>query len=182
MTIPDAFDVVVLDTGARRQLVGSAYDDRRAECAEAAEALGVTSLRALDDNWSEREAARRLAPHLAARVRHVHTENRRVRAFAQALREGDGAAAGAALGESHASLRDDYEVSGPELDTMARLADLTPGILGARLTGGGFAGACVALAERGRPDLDGLLARYRSHHDLTARAVVVRPSAGTSLH
>lgn len=177
--LPGDIDVVVLDTGARRELVGSAYDDRRADCRRAAELLGVPSLRELPPDWQDGMID--LPAPLVARVRHVITENQRVRDLATALSAGDVSATETILRASHASLRADYEVSGPELDTMAELANDTPGILGARMTGGGFAGACVALAIPDEPDLDGLLTRYREIHDLPARAMVVTPVGGTSL-
>lgn len=181
--LPDDVAIVVLDTGARRSLVGSAYDERRADCQRAADLLGVETLRDLesDPDWEQMLAGAGLEPRLRARVRHVVSENARVRTVAAALQRGDVELAGRAFVDSHRSLRHDYEVSGPELDTMAELATRTDGILGARMTGGGFAGACVALVRPDDVDLDGLVARYRSVHDLPARAMVVRPSRGTCL-
>lgn len=179
--LPDDADIVVLDTGARRTLLGSEYDQRRADCRLAADLLGVSSLRDLEVGWQHHGRSRDLSPRLLGRVRHVVGENARVRAAADAFRRDDLDAAGRLLSESHRSLRDDYEVSGPELDTMASIAQDTPGITGARMTGGGFAGACVALARRGQADLDGLIRRYGAVHDLPAQAIVVRPSAGAGV-
>lgn len=181
VALPDGVEVIVLDTGARRSLVGSAYDDRRADCVRAAALLGVESLRVLEDDWAQHPEAGALSGRLRARVRHVVSENARVRQFGAALEADDEDRIGGLLAASHASLRDDYEVSGPELDTMAALANDTPGILGARMTGGGFAGACVAIARTGAADLDGLLERYRAVHDLPARALSVVPAAGTAV-
>lgn len=175
--VPPDLAVVVLDTGARRSLVGSAYDDRRRECEQAVEALGVSSLRELGPDDLDR--VERLPGVLAARARHVVTENDRVRTVAAALAGGDHATLGRALAASHASLRDDYEVSGPELDTMADLANATTGVVGARMTGGGFAGAVVAVAVAGRVDLADLVDRYRRRHPLPARALVVHPVDAT---
>ncbi|MBY5164059.1 galactokinase, partial [Nitriliruptoria bacterium AS10] len=175
--VPDDVEVVVLDTGARRQLVASAYDERRRECDRAASALGVATLRELGSGDLGR--LDRLPPRLAARVRHVVTENARVRVVAAALAAGDVASLGAALAASHASLRDDYEVTGPELDTMADLANATEGVLGARMTGGGFAGAVVAVAPADVVAWDELVARYRRVHDLPGRARLVRSVDGT---
>lgn len=178
VALPHDVAVVILDTGARRTLAGSAYDDRRRACERAAARLRVTSLRDVDD-LDEVDAA--LADRrLAGRVRHVVTENRRVREVAAALAAGDPESAGAAMSASHASLRDDYEVSGPELDTMAELANDTAGVLGARMTGGGFAGAVVALARAGEADLAGLVDAYRRLHDLPAEVLRVRAVTGTS--
>lgn len=178
--VPMAADVevAILDTGARRALVGSAYDDRRRACEEAATKLGVASLREVEDLVGLDAAL--ADARLGRRVRHVVTENRRVREVAAALATGDDWAAGAVLAASHASLRDDYEVSGPELDTMADLANDTPGVLGARMTGGGFAGAVVALARPGEVDFDGLVTAYRGVHDLPASVLRVRAVSGTS--
>lgn len=178
VALPGNVEVVILDTGARRTLVGSAYDDRRRACDRAAARLGVVTLRDVDD-LGEVEAP--LADRvLARRVRHVVTESRRVREVAAALAAGDPESAGAAMSASHASLRDDYDVSGPELDMMAALANDTPGVLGARMTGGGFAGAVVALARPGEVDLAGLVGAFRRVHDLPANALRVRPVSGTS--
>lgn len=175
--VPEHLDVLVLDTGARRSLVGSAYDDRRRDCELAADRLGVASLREVQDV----AALADLPDELRARARHVVTESERVRVVAAALPAGDLAAVAAAMRASHASLRDDYEVTGPELDTMADLANDTTGIVGARMTGGGFGGAVVALAQPGEVDVADLVARYRDVHDLPAEVLVVRPADGTSL-
>jgi galactokinase len=119
--VPDDVDVVVVHSGEERTLAGSAYAERRAE----------------------------LARGDARRVRHVETENARVRSFADAIERGDAPAAGALMLESHASLRDDYEVSTPTLDALVARLAATPGVYGARLTGAGFGGCVVALTERG---------------------------------
>lgn len=187
--LPDDVEVLVLDTGARRELVESEYTARRRDCEAAAEALGVSSLREVEDRWGSDDSAwwtvvpgwAELPDRLQRRVRHIITENARVRAVSAAFRDGDSARAGVQWTASHASLRDDYDVSGPELDTMAAIADDTPGVLGARMTGGGFAGAVVALARRGHVDVDALLGTYRAHHDLPASALVVEGVAGTSM-
>ncbi len=177
VAVPVGLDLVVLDTGARRSLVGSAYDDRRRDCRDAADRLGVTTLREVDD-----VAALQVLPdRLRARARHVVTENDRVRTVAHALPAGDLATVGAALRASHASLRDDYDVTGPELDTMADVANAADGVVGARMTGGGFGGAVVALVRTGGVDVEEIITAFRRVHDLDARALVVRPSDGTSL-
>ena len=89
---------------------------------------------------------------MTRRARHVVTENTRVRAFVAALGRGDLAAAGALMAASHASLRDDFEVSTPGLDALVDRLDATPGVYGARLTGAGFGGCVVALTEPGALD------------------------------
>ncbi len=142
--IPPGTDVVVVDSGERRTLATSAYAERRAEVADA-EALLGTPLRAATDA----DVARLPPGTLRPRARHVVTENRRVTSFATALMAGDLAAAGAAMTESHASLRDDFAVSTPALDALVARLVATPGVWGARLTGAGFGGCVIALTEPG---------------------------------
>jgi galactokinase len=121
VAVPADVAVVVVDSGQRRALASSAYAERRAEL--------------------EAGAPRRVA--------HVTSENERVAGFADALRAGDMVAAGALMVESHASLRDDYEVSTPTLDALVERLVATPGVFGARLTGAGFGGCVVALTAPG---------------------------------
>ncbi len=138
--LPAGVSVVVVDTGTRRELETSAYDERRADCAEAARLLGVDALRdAAPDDW------RRLDGRVAMRARHVLGEQVRVAGAVEAMIVGDVATLGRLMNESHDSLRDDYEVSSPALDAMVRATRDLPGCLGARMTGGGFAGCIVAL-------------------------------------
>jgi galactokinase len=142
--MPDGVDVWVLRAGGPRRLVGSPYAERRAQCEAAAKVVGplrdvasVSALDVLDDDVLRR------------RARHVVTENARVLSCADALRRGDTVAAGALMTASHASLRDDFEVSTDALDAAVARLTSTPGVLGARLTGAGFGGSVVALAEPG---------------------------------
>jgi galactokinase len=142
--LPDGVAVLVLDTGTRRTLVDSAYGERRADCERAASLLGVATLRdASPDDWMRLDDER-----LRRRARHVIGENARVLDAVDALSTGDMVRVGALMDASHASLRDDFEVSSPALDAMVELVRSLPGCLGARMTGGGFAGCCVALVER----------------------------------
>jgi galactokinase len=138
--LPTGSAVLVLDSGIARSLAASGYNQRRAECEEAARLLGVATLRDVEDE-------RRLAPLpalLRRRARHVVTENARVLA---AVDCGSAQAFGVLMNASHASLRDDYEVSTPGLDQLVGLLQAQPGVFGARLTGAGFGGACVALCK-----------------------------------
>jgi galactokinase len=133
--LPERLAVLVVDSGVSRALDNTAYADRRRECEAIAKRLGLASLR---DATLEQVVDE-------PRARHVVSENERVRAFAAALRRGDIDALGPLLLASHASLRDDFRVSTPELDALVeRLVDA--GALGARLTGAGFGGCIVALA------------------------------------
>ncbi len=138
--LPHGAAVLVLDSGISRQLATSGYNERRAECEEAARLLGVHSLRDVDDP----SVADALPDKLRRRVKHVVTENARV---LLAVNTTDPRDFGLLMNASHDSLRDDYEVSVPPLDQLVDLLRLSPYVFGARLTGAGFGGACVALCE-----------------------------------
>jgi galactokinase len=138
--LPPASAVLVLDSGVARTLAGSGYNQRRAECEEAARRLGVPSLRDVND-ISETDS---LSEPLRRRARHVVSENARVLLAADCTNAKE---FGVLMNASHASLRDDYEVSIPELDRLVALLQAHPDIYGARLTGAGFGGACVALCK-----------------------------------
>lgn len=143
--------LLVIDTRAPHRLVTGEYAARRADCEAAARALGVPALR---DVTTERldDALRRLDDEkLRRRVRHVVGENARVLATTLALAAGDLANVGGLLSASHASLRDDYEVTVPELDVAVEAA-LAAGAEGARMTGGGFGGCVLALVDTKRRD------------------------------
>ena len=141
MKVQEALDLLVVDTGVRHELSDGSYRDRRDACAEAARALGVAALR---DATMELLDAAHLDTVLERRARHVLTEMARVESAARLLRARDLAAVGPLLTASHLSLRDDFEVSTPELDAVA-LASLAAGALGARMMGGGFGGSVIAL-------------------------------------
>jgi galactokinase len=134
--------LVLIDTGARHELVSSGYGDRRRECGQAAEELGVEALR----DASLDQADSLADPTLARRARHVVSEISRVRTVGRLLDAGRPEAIGDALTASHASLRDDFEVSCRELDVAVDAA-LAAGALGARMTGGGFGGCAIALCR-----------------------------------
>lgn len=141
--LPAGVEVVIVDSGERRTLVGSPYAARRADCERAASLIGPL-------RHAVRYDVERLADErLRRRARHVVTENVRVVAAAEALLAGDVATAGRLMNESHASLRDDFEVSTPALDRLVAQLAGTPGVYGARLTGAGFGGCAVALVAAG---------------------------------
>ena len=141
--LPTGTAVLVMDSGTPRSLATSGYNQRRAQCEEAARLLGVRSLRDIDD-----VAALEGLPHLLKRrARHVVTENARVLAAVD-TRSAD--AFGELMNVSHASLRDDYESSVPAVDRLVALLQAHDDVFGARITGGGFGGACVALCRSGR--------------------------------
>ena len=165
---------LVIDTGRRHDLADGGYADRRAECAAAAEALRVPALRDADAAMLPR-----LSGDLGRRARHVVTEQQRVHAVAALLRAGRPAEIGPSVTASHASLRDDFAVSTPELDLVVDTA-LGAGALGARMVGGGFGGSVLALLPVGKVDAVGDAVRRRfadaGYGDPTVRAV--RPAEG----
>jgi galactokinase len=140
---PTGAEVVVIDSGVPRTLAGSGYNQRRAECEEAAHLLRVKALRDITDP----QAVEELPEPQRRRARHVITEDNRV---LEALQGVSAERFGELMNASHASLRDDYEVSVPALDTLVTMLQETPGVFGARLTGAGFGGACVALVAAGK--------------------------------
>ncbi len=138
--------LLIFDTGARHALGDGRYAQRRSECEQAAALLGVGSLR---DVTSPAEVGRLDDPVLRRRARHVVTENGRVKQAVALLTGGDLAGVGALLYASHASLRDDFEVSWPEADVAVDAA-MAAGALGARMMGGGFGGSALALVPAGQ--------------------------------
>ena len=158
--LPAGAELLVIDSGVAHDHVHGDYRARRAECEEAARRLGVPALR--DVAESDLAAVMALPDPLGRRARHVVTEDARVLAAVAAMRAGDLPALGALFDASHASMRDDFEVSVPEVDRLVALARAEPDVFGARLTGGGFGGAIVALAREGSAAAVGarVLARY----------------------
>jgi galactokinase len=174
--LPPSIELAVIDSGIPHRHASGGYNTRRAECERAAALLGVASLRELGDDGLARAAA--LPAPLDRRVRHVVTENARVLAAVAALRRGDAERLGRLLDASHASLRDDYEVSVPQVDRLVGLARAEPDVLGARMTGGGFGGAIVVLARRGRAAAAAtvIVAAYDDPHH-AATVLVPAPAA-----
>ncbi|MGZ8185850.1 MAG: galactokinase [Methylobacter sp.] len=142
LPLPADSEILVVDSGIKRTLAASKYNERRSECESAAQQLGVAALRDVID--PERLAS--LPAVLRRRARHVVTENNRVLCARQGISSEE---FGQLMNASHASLRDDYEVSIPELDLLVSILQSQPGVYGARLTGAGFGGACVALCKFG---------------------------------
>jgi galactokinase len=151
--VPPEARFVIVQTGVKHALSDGAYNERRAECEEAARFLGVDLLRDATPAMLETAAAAGLRAESLRRARHVVGENARVAAAVDALRRGDLADVGRLMNESHESSRTLFENSCAELDFLASAARDIPGCLGARLTGGGFGGAVLALVRRGsEPD------------------------------
>lgn len=148
IAIDPAYLLEVIDCGERRRLADVGYNLRRDECQRAAQILGVNSLRELDGDEPD---LKDLPPPLDRRVRHVLSENLRVKNAGLALEAGRYGELGRLMQASHLSLRDDYEVSVPALDRLVEDC-MTAGALGARLAGAGFGGCVVALIERAKRD------------------------------
>jgi len=142
----DRMDLVVIHSGVSHRNVGGGYNQRRAECEAACRELGISSLRELEEDPGRVES---LPEPLRRRARHVVTENARVLAAVSALTAGDCQTLGTLFHRSHVSLRDDYEVSVPEVDALVEVAMADRQVFGARITGGGFGGSVVILAHPG---------------------------------
>jgi galactokinase len=136
---PPGHTLLVVDTRASHELTDGGYASRRADCEEAAQRLGLDSLREATEQDLDR-----LEGRIRARARHIVTEITRVDATVAAITQGDWARVGELFDRSHASMRDDFEISVPELDQVVETAR-AHGALGARMTGGGFGGSAIAL-------------------------------------
>ncbi|MGA8489923.1 MAG: galactokinase [Terriglobales bacterium] len=149
LPMPRHLQFMVCNTMVRHEHASGGYNTRRRECEEGLQALKhvLPAIRALRDvTLNELEQHQnRLSPIIYKRLRHVVTENERVKMAASALQSGDMAQFGCLMADSHRSLRDDYEVSAPELDLMVELASGQDGVYGARMTGGGFGGCTINL-------------------------------------
>lgn len=140
VALPEGYEVLVMDSGAKRRLAESGYNTRRAECEKACEMLGISNLR--EATLSDVD---RLPEPLSKRARHVITENARVQEALSAT----AARFGQLMNDSHASMRDDYEASHPQVDQLVNLLQQHEDVLGARITGAGWGGCCVALVKAG---------------------------------
>jgi galactokinase len=175
--VPKRAALLVVDSGVERSLESTGYAQRRAELERALDLVGAERSTAVGQADLDG-----LDPVSERRLRHVVSENERVVRFAEALESGDLEAAGALLDASHASLRDDYEVSTPELDLLVALAQ-SAGAYGARLLGAGFGGAVLALVDAGRADEVArvVVREYRSRTEMAGRALTVRASEGAAI-
>ncbi|MBW9213809.1 galactokinase [Mumia sp. zg.B53] len=173
--VDDGYALVVVDTRAKHSHAGGEYGQRRAQTVELTELLGLETLAAAPP-----DAVLKVDdPTLKARLRHVITETQRVRSAVRALAARDWPQLGQLMTASHVSLRDDYDVSAPELDLTVEAA-LEHGALGARMTGGGFGGSAIALVEAGGVDaLRAAVAAAFARIDFPApRTFVVEPADG----
>ncbi len=175
----DEVAMLVIDSGVKHALSDGGYATRRRECERAARLLGVSTLRdAPLDSWPNAE--RSLPEPERNRARHVVSENARVLAFVEAARSGDWLSAGRLMNASHASLRDDFEVSCRELDLICTAVGGLDGVFGCRMTGGGFGGCAIALVDAARADLIAAAAREACEQALGTKPslFLTRASAG----
>lgn len=173
-------DLVVIDTGVTHSHATGGYGERRAACERGAALLGVPALR--DVSPADLPRARELMDDVTfRRVRHVVTENQRVLDTVRTLREDGPTAIGDLLVASHASMRDDFEISVPELDAAVE-ASLAAGAIGARMTGGGFGGAAIALVARERVEqvTDAVTGAFAASGFSAPTIFTVTPSAGAA--
>ncbi|HUU09849.1 MAG TPA: galactokinase [Phycisphaerae bacterium] len=183
----DRAKVVVIDSGVRRKLTTGAYNERRSQCEE-----GAGRLRKFDENIRQLrdvpvdlfEALEEALPQVVRRrCRHVVTEDARVAESIEALGAGDLDRFGRLINASHNSLRDDYEVSGRELDLLVEIARSVEGVLGSRLTGAGFGGCTVSLVRPGAVEAlrEAVLARYPDETGLVPRLWVSEAADGAAI-
>ena len=184
-TIPFSagFALVIVDSGVKHSLLASQYNTRREECAAAAVALGVSSLREVDLGRLE-GAKQTLDCVLYRRAAHIVGENDRVWRAVSALKNSDTAAIGELLNASHESSRRNFENSTPELDSLVEIASGVPGVLGARLTGGGFGGGTVSLVRAGQAEgaAEEIRERYRQSSGHSPVAFVCRIADGAAVN
>jgi galactokinase len=173
---------LVINSNVKHELSGSEYPERRAACEQAAKLLGVDALRDISSAELE-EQKHKLDLLLYRRARHVVSEIERTLQAAEALQAGDWATVGELMYASHYSLKNDYEVSCDELDALVEITTeigAEDGVIGSRMTGGGFGGSTVSLVESGREReiADWIKSKYRERTGRTASAFVTKPARG----
>ncbi|MCU9998623.1 galactokinase [[Pasteurella] aerogenes] len=147
--VPPGVAVMIVNSHVKHDLVNGEYNIRRQQCEQAAAFFGVKALRdvSVKQFYQKEQELTALDPEVAKRARHIVTENARVLAAVEALQQGDLTRLGELMYQSHASMRDDFEITVPEIDYLVELAEVAIGKSGgARMTGGGFGGCIVALA------------------------------------
>ncbi len=176
--LPPGVAIAIMDTGTRRVLAEAAYGERRASCERAAAELAVPALR----DATLAQVATIADPVDRRRAHHIVTENQRTIDAVAAMAAGDATELGRLMSESHVSLRDDFEVSGPGLDAIVEVALASPGCLGARMTGGGFAGCAVGLVDTAMTDefTRSVLEHY-AFDGHKAQVWICEPSAGAGV-
>ena len=179
--VPDDVAIMIVHSGVTRGLVDGHYNARRRQCEAAATRMGVAALR--DATLDMLEAAG-LEPVTKMRARHVITENQRTLDAADALAKSDLAAFGMLMAQSHLSMRDDFEITVPPVDALVAMLQKAIGAQGgARMTGGGFGGACVAVMPRAKiADVQAAItAEYRTPEGNAPMIMVERPGPGVAI-
>ncbi|SEL35425.1 galactokinase [Roseateles sp. YR242] len=178
VSLPEGTTLLIAHSRVKRGLVDSAYNERRAQCEEAARALGVPALR---DATLEMLAGVQLEDKVFRRARHIISENTRVLEATEALQAGDLPRLGELMKQSHVSMRDDFEITVPAVDQLAALLqDVVGDEGGARMTGGGFGGCCIALLKKELVPkaLEALERGYRSPEGLPALVYLCEAGPG----
>ena len=179
--LPKGVSIVIADTGKRRGLVDSAYNERRSQCEAGAKALGVTHLRdvSMHGLWQAVQNGK-LSKLAQSRCEHVVAEDGRTTAAFSCLKAGDAESFGQLMDQSHADLRDKFQVTCAELDDMVAIARSLPGCLGSRMTGAGFGGCTVSLVQdkQVKKFVATLAAEYSKRHDLPVAVYVTGAAAG----
>ena len=175
--------VLIINTNVKHELSGGEYAERRGQCESAARKLGVSSLRDVGIDTARTPIARNSTPTEFRRARHAMSEIARTVEAAAAVKAGDWPRVGELMYASHESLRDDYEVSCPELDLLVELArEIGPagGVIGSRMTGGGFGGCTVSLVETAKVGAiaEKLAQAYRAKTSIEPSIIVSRPARG----
>jgi galactokinase len=171
--------VLIINSEVKHQLSGGEYAQRRSQCEDALKELGASSYR--DVTLQQLEAKKDALDNLVYnRAHHVVTEIDRTLKTAEAMKQNDWATVGELMYVSHASLRDDFEVSCVELDVLVDIASKTEGVIGARMTGGGFGGCIVALVQKEKSDSisDSICKAYQSQTGVKPSAFMTRPAQG----
>ncbi|WP_272681086.1 galactokinase [Providencia sp. PROV129] len=183
ISIPDDLVVMIINSNKQRGLVGSEYNTRRQQCEEAAKTFGVKALRDVSyEDFLQKQHL--LSPLVAQRAKHVISENERTLSAAKALTENDLLLLGQLMEQSHISMRDDFEITVKEIDT---LVDIVKSVLGSqggvRMTGGGFGGCVVALMQQQfvQPVINAVEAQYANKTGLHADIYVCQPSQGAGV-
>jgi galactokinase len=172
--------LLLVDSGVPHQLVGGEYNERRNQCQAAAAALGVKALR---DVTSETVSSAPIDPLIRARALHITGENERVLAGVAALASGQMKEFGQLMFQSHESSKRNFENSTAFLDALVEIAATIPGVLGARLTGGGFGGSTIWLVERDKTQeiLSTVAEAYRQKTGAACKVLITKPSQGARL-
>ena len=179
--VPDDVAIMIVHSGVTRGLVDGHYNARRRQCEAAAAAMGVPALRDADLDMLE---ATGFDPVTKARARHVITENQRTLDAAEALAKSDLATLGMLMAQSHTSMRDDFEITVPPVDALVAMLQKAIGTQGgARMTGGGFGGACVAVMPSAMvADVQAAIAaEYRTPEGNAPIIMVARPGPGVAI-